>query len=217
MTFPPTPHARTTHDAIVFDLDGTLWDAAAASTYGWNLALAEMGLSLRVDDDGIRSVSGNPFPRCVEILLPELSPVPESTLRLVEDYERVGIEALAGVLYEGVAEGLRELAAAYPLFLVSNCPDWYAEAFFRVTGLAECFTGWDCHGSSGVGKSRMLLSMRQRYHLANAVYVGDTQGDLHAAREADMEFVFVRYGFGSAVPSSHAFDTFGELVAHFLG
>ena len=217
MTHPPTSHARTTHDAIVFDLDGTLWDAAAASTYGWNLALAEMGLSLRVDDDGIRSVSGNPFPRCVEILLPELSPVPESTLRLVEDYERVGIEALAGVLYEGVAEGLRELADVYPLFLVSNCPDWYAEAFFRVTGLAECFTGWDCHGSSGVGKSRMLLNMRERYHLANAVYVGDTQGDRSAAREADMEFVFVRYGFGKAVQASLAFDTFEELVAHFLG
>ena len=217
MTHPLTSHARTSHDAIVFDLDGTLWDAAAASTYGWNLALAEMGLSLRVDDDGIRSVSGNPFPRCVEILLPELSPVPESTLRLVEDYERVGIEALAGVLYEGVAEGLRELAAAYPLFLVSNCPDWYAEAFFRVTGLAECFTGWDCHGSSGVGKSRMLLNMRERYHLANAVYVGDTQGDRSAAREADMEFVFVRYGFGKAVQASLAFDTFEELVAHFLG
>ena len=217
MTHPLTSHARTSHDAIVFDLDGTLWDAAAASTYGWNLALAEMGLSLRVDDDGIRSVSGNPFPRCVEILLPELSPVPESTLRLVEDYERVGIEALAGVLYEGVAEGLRELAAAYPLFLVSNCPDWYAEAFFRVTGLAECFTGWDCHGSSGVGKSRMLLNMRERYHLANAVYVGDTQGDRSAAREADMVFVFVRYGFGKAVQASLAFDTFEELVAHFLG
>ena len=30
-------------DASVFDLDGTLWDAAAASAEGWNLALAEAG------------------------------------------------------------------------------------------------------------------------------------------------------------------------------
>lgn len=33
------------YDALIFDLDGTLWDAAAASTYGWNLALQEMGLA----------------------------------------------------------------------------------------------------------------------------------------------------------------------------
>jgi beta-phosphoglucomutase-like phosphatase (HAD superfamily) len=31
-------------EALIFDLDGTLWDAAAASTYGWNLALEELGL-----------------------------------------------------------------------------------------------------------------------------------------------------------------------------
>jgi beta-phosphoglucomutase-like phosphatase (HAD superfamily) len=28
-----------THDGLTFDLDGILWDAAAASTQGWNLAL----------------------------------------------------------------------------------------------------------------------------------------------------------------------------------
>ncbi len=68
-------------DALVFDLDGTFWDAAAASTRGWNLALQRMGVSFRVTVDGIRSVSGRPFDECVEVLLPELSPVPEAALR----------------------------------------------------------------------------------------------------------------------------------------
>ena len=68
--------APMTPDALIFDLDGTLWDAAAASTYGWNLALEELGLPQRVTVDGIRSVSGRPFPQCVETLLPELSPAP---------------------------------------------------------------------------------------------------------------------------------------------
>jgi phosphoglycolate phosphatase len=206
-----------TYDALIFDLDGTLWDAAVASTQGWNLALAEMGVSSRVTVDGIRSVSGNPFARCVEILLPGLCPLPEATLRFLEDHERTGIETLAGVLYEGVSDGLRELAAAYPLFLVSNCPDWYLGEFFRVTGLGECFTGWDCHGSSGIGKSGMLLDMRERYRLAHAVYVGDTRGDQEATREAGMEFGFVCYGFGEASLPSLSFGSFSELVEHFLG
>ncbi len=203
-------------DALIFDLDGTLWDAAAASTYGWNLALEELGLPLRVTVDGIRSVSGRPFPRCVETLLPELSPAPGHTLELLEARERTGIELMAGVLYDGVADGLSRLAGRYPLFLVSNCPGWYLEAFFRATGLQECFTGWDCHGSSGIAKSGMLLNLVATHRLVHAVYVGDTHGDQESAEQAGMDFAFVRYGFGRVEGTPLSFADFGALVSHYM-
>jgi phosphoglycolate phosphatase len=208
--------AHDAYDALIFDLDGTLWDAAAASTYGWNLALAEMGLTSRVTVDGIRSVSGNPFPRCVEILLPELHPASEALLEALDRSERIGIEAMAGTLYEGVAEGFPSLAEAYRLFVVSNCPDWYLREFLRVTGLGEYLSGHDCHGLSGAGKSDMLAGMRVRYGLERAVYVGDTQGDQDAAEDADMDFAFVSYGFGAVDAAALSFADFGELVEHFL-
>jgi phosphoglycolate phosphatase len=207
---------RTGYNALVFDLDGTLWDAASASTYGWNLALEKMGLLSRVTVDGIRSVSGRPFERCVEILVPELHPAPEAAVQFIEAHERIGIEAFGGVLYEGVVGGLPRLAAAYPLFAVSNCPDWYLEAFFHATGLRECFTGWDCHGASGVGKSQMLLELATRHRWERAIYIGDTQGDADAATEAEMEFAYARYGFGETESPSLSFESFGELVQHFL-
>jgi len=206
----------TDYDGLVFDLDGTLWDAASASTYGWNLALEEMGLLSRVTVDGIRSVSGRPFHRCVEILVPELHAAPEAAVRFIEAHERVGIETLGGILYEGVADGLPSLAATYRLFMVSNCPDWYLEAFFRATSLREFFTGWDCHGASGVGKSQMLLGLGERHHWERGIYIGDTQGDADAATDAGMEFAYVRYGFGGAESPSLSFESFGELVQHFL-
>ncbi len=205
-----------TPDALIFDLDGTLWDAAAASTYGWNLALAELGLAHRVTVDAIRSVSGRPFPQCVETLLPELCPCPAATLELLEARERTGIESIAGELYDEVAAGLSRLAARYPLFLVSNCPGWYLNEFFRHTGLRERFTGWDCHGLSGIAKSGMLLNLAATHRLAHAVYVGDTQGDRDSAEGAGMDFVFVRYGFGRVDSDALSFATFGELVAHYL-
>jgi phosphoglycolate phosphatase len=204
------------YDALIFDLDGTLWDAAAASTYGWNLALEELGLSSRVTVDGIRSVSGKPFPLCVETLLPGLHPASEALLEALESHERLGIETIAGVLYEGVAEGLPRLAGAYRLFVVSNCPDWYLGEFLRVTGLGEHLSGYDCHGSSGTGKAEMLADMRDRYGLGRAAYMGDTQGDWDAAEAAGMDFVFIRYGFGAAEPPGLSFDNFGELVDYFL-
>ena len=203
-------------DALIFDLDGTLWDAAAASTYGWNLALEELGLPQRVTVDGIRSVSGRPFPECVATLLPELWPAPPATLEHLEIRERTGIELIAGELYDGVTSGLARLAERHRLFLVSNCPGWYLEEFFRHTGLQSCFTGWDCHGMSGISKSGMLLNLAANNRLERAVYVGDTRGDQVSAEGAGMEFVFAAYGFGSAEGAPLSFADFDGLASHYL-
>jgi phosphoglycolate phosphatase len=203
--------------ALIFDLDGTLWDAAAASTYGWNLALEEMGRPERVTIEGIRSVSGRPFPECAARLLPDMRPIPQAALEHLEARESTGIELIPGELYPGVAEGLPRLAERYRLFLVSNCPGWYLEAFFRHSGLQVCFTGWDCWGSSGMPKSGMLVNLAAAQGLERATYVGDTQGDQAATEAAGMEFTFVEYGFGRVEDAALSFRDFGGLVAHFLG
>lgn len=202
-------------DALVFDLDGTLWDAAAASAEGWNLALGEMGVEQRVDEAGVRSVSGTPFEQCVRVLLPGLCPPSEATVAALDSGERKMIEAGGGTLYPGVAEGLRRLSEAYRLFVVSNCPDWYLDLFLQMTGLRGCFTAWDCHGSSGLPKSEMLRNLLQKQGLQRAVYVGDTHGDRQAAEAAGLEFAFVRYGFGRTEAPALAFSDFGEVVEHF--
>lgn len=220
------------YDALIFDIDGTLWDAAHVSAHGWNLALVEMGLSPRVTADDIRSVSGNPFARCVEILLPQLHPAPASLLKSLERQERLAFDTVAAELYEGVAEGIPRLAEAYPLFVVSNCPDWYLEKFVNATGFGRHLTGRDCHGLSGVSKREMLEAMRRTHRLDQAVYVGDTQGDRDAAEAAGLDFAFVRYGFGTlegpavggspwAAPlrcdgACRSFDSFSLLVEHFM-
>jgi phosphoglycolate phosphatase len=206
----------TRPDALVFDLDGTLWDAAEPTTLGWNRALEEMGVASRVTVAGIRAVAGTPFDGCVEILLPELCPPAEDTLRYLDAYEKAAIAESGGTLFPGVADGIRALAAVYPLFLVSNCQDWYLEMFLAKSGLRECFTGWDCNGLSGLPKSGMLLRVAESHRLKQAVYVGDTQGDRDAAREAGMEFALARYGFGGTRAPALSFGSFGELVAHFL-
>ncbi len=202
-------------DALVFDLDGTLWDAAAASAEGWNIALSAMGAEHRVNEAGVRSVSGTPFEQCVRTLLPALCPPSDDLLAALEAGERKMIEAGCGTLYPGVVEGLRRLSGVYRLFVVSNCPDWYLEVFLQTTGLRGCFTAWDCHGSSGEPKSEMLSGMRQKHGLQRAVYVGDTQGDRQSTEAAGMQFVFVRYGFGHTEAPALAFDDFGALVDYF--
>jgi phosphoglycolate phosphatase len=205
-----------TYDALIFDLDGTLWDAAPASTEGWNRALAQLRLPIKLTPSEIRSVAGNPTPRCFEILLPALCPMPYETSRLFERREREAIEAMGGVLYEGVVEGMRRLSSTYSLYLVSNCLEWYLDFFLRYSGLEPFFTGWDCHGSSGKGKVGMFRDLLAGNDPRRAMYVGDTQGDRDAAREAGLDFAYARYGFGQVADWTAAFDSFSELVDHFL-
>jgi phosphoglycolate phosphatase len=204
-------------EALVFDLDGTLWDAAEPTARGWNRALEELGTPTRVTVEGIRSVAGTPFEGCVEILLPRLCPPTETLLRSLDDYEKAAIVESGGVLFPGVEAGLRALAPVYPLFVVSNCQDWYLELFLAKSGLRECFVGGDCNGLSGLNKSEMLHRLAMEQELRSAVYVGDTQGDWEAAWDAGMDFALAGYGFGSVVAPVVRFASFKDLTAYYLG
>jgi phosphoglycolate phosphatase len=115
-----------------------------------------------------------------------------------------------------VDSGVRRLAAVYPLYLVSNCQDWYLELFFEISGLRGSFAGWDCNGLSGLDKADMLRRLTEAHGLADATYVGDTRGDQDSAREAGMSFAFARYGFGSVTEPVLPFDSFDGLVGHYL-
>ncbi len=203
-------------DALIFDLDGTLWDAAEPTAQGWNLALEQSGVASRVTVAGIRSVAGTPFDGCVRILLPELCPPDADLLQALNAHEEAAIEAVGGTLFPGVSAGLRALAAVYPLFLVSNCQDWYLDVFFAKSGLGRCFTGSDCNGLSGLPKAGMLLRLVERHSLHHPVYVGDTASDFESAAQAGMDFAFARYGFGSVAEPTLSFVTFEELARHYL-
>ena len=204
-------------DALIFDIDGTLWDAAVPTARGWNQALEALGVDTRVTTAGIRSVAGTPFAGCVEILLPELCPPSEETLHRLNAFEQAALVESGGTLFPGVGKGLRSLASAYPLYLVSNCQDWYFELFLARSGLRECFVGGDCSGYSGLPKSEMLIRLVQAHDLQRATYIGDTSGDEDAARRAGMDFAYARYGFGTVTDPGLSFDCFADLTAHYLG
>jgi phosphoglycolate phosphatase len=51
----------------------------------------------------------------------------------------------------------------------------------------------------------------ERNQLQNPVYVGDTEGDGNASREAGIPFVFARYGLGHADTYNKVIDSFEEL------
>jgi phosphoglycolate phosphatase len=202
------------NDAVIFDIDGTLWDASQTSTEGWNSGLAKLGIENKIKANQLISVTGNPYEQCVDILLPGLKLKYPNLLQTLNDCEILAIKSRGGEFFNGVIEGIRGLSTDFKIFLVSNCQEWYMDLFLDFSGLRQIFEGFDCHGSSGLTKGMMLRRMKIDYRLNSPVYVGDTGHDQVASRQAGMEFIHVSWGFGGFEGDTKIVNSFMELVEY---
>ena len=200
----------TGQTGILFDLDGTLWDAVAAITPAWNRVLAPWGKQVTEEDmNGIMGLTDREIARR---FLPGLGE--EEGLAVVREAARV--EALdlwetGGRLYPAVEETLRTLAEKYPLFLVSNCMDGYIPAFLHAHGLEALFTDAAWLGHPAAGKADNIRAVCRKHGLRRAVYVGDTASDGAAARAAGLPFLQALYGFGARTENDGEIRTFAAL------
>ena len=195
---------------VLFDLDGTLWDAVAAITPAWRRVLAEYGKRVTIADmNGIMGLTDREIARRFLPSLPE-----EEGVRVVHEAARA--EALdlwetGGRLYPGTEETLRELAREYPLFLVSNCMDGYIPAFLHAHGLEAAFTDAAWLGHPADTKAANIRAICDSFRLEKAVYVGDTASDGAAAKAAGLPFLQALYGFGSRAENDGEIGAITEL------
>lgn len=205
-------------DAVVFDLDGTLWDTCDACAVAWNRVLARHQIAFRpIVGDDVRSVTGLPHDRCIREVFVGLDEA--ALLRLIEDTsveDNATIAALGGALYPGVRAGLARLAERGPLFIVSNCQAGYIELFLQQTGLGGLFRDIECWGNTGEAKPENLRRLITRNRLARPVFVGDTEGDQRAAEACSIPFVHVAYGFGRCPSTATFAASFEDLVEKLL-
>lgn len=201
-------------EAIIFDVDGTLWDAKDEIVYSWNIAIKEHGGVDRVlTSDMITPELGKPMCEIMEDLFPELTE--EERDSLAEDLYRVEnkwIETAPCIIYEGISETIRELGRKYSLMIVSNCQSGYIEAFLKNTGLGEFFLDYTCPGDTGRLKGENIRLIMERNGIHEAVYVGDTQGDADACQIAGIPMIFAAYGFGEVEGDYPRIYRFPELL-----
>ncbi|QMU27905.1 HAD family hydrolase [Adhaeribacter radiodurans] len=203
-------------DSIIFDLDGTLWDATDSYVASWNLALQQFGIEKTITRPDLESMMGWEEKAVFEKMFPHYSLDHRRQIaQLVSQNQDAYIPVHGGVLYENVREGLIDLSQKYRLLVVSNCPENTVRDFLSWSGLENYFIDYETHGRTRQSKAENIKAVVQRNNLQSPVYVGDTESDSKAAQLAHVPFVFVSYGFGKVENAAYSFNSFPELVKAF--
>ena len=194
-------------DSIIFDVDGTLWDSTEIVAIGYNRALETYtDLPIRVDGARLMTLFGKPMDQIFAELRPELSREQQHFISekcVILEEEELEKADPAPLLYPGIEEMFQKLSKKLPLFIVSNCQCGYIEQFLRKNHFESYITDHLCFGQTGTSKGQTILRLMKENNLKNPVYVGDTQGDANACREAGIPFILADYGFGD-VPDPDA-------------
>lgn len=201
-------------DALIFDLDGTLWDTTATCVDAWNRILQRHAIPFDpITLEDMRRVTGRPHRECVETVFDGLSAAHIELLdRETARDDVIAVRQRGGELYPGVAAALPRLRERFPLMIVSNCQAGYIESFLEFSGLGDSFVDHECWGNTGRSKSDNLASVIARNSVRSTAFVGDTTGDERAARDGGAAFIHVSYGFGRAQAPDATIDRFDQLL-----
>lgn len=200
-------------NAIIFDLDGTLWDAAGCAVDIWNRVLKKYhAVNFPITQDKVSALMGKTMEEIGTIVLPDL---PETKRQqALDDFSREEVRYLTengAIPYTGMEETIEALSKKYDLYIVSNCQDGYVQAFLYAHQLEPFFKDIEMSGRTGLEKGENIKKIMERNHIQSAVYVGDTAGDEKAAGYAQIPFIWAKYGFGKAVHPADSIDNITEL------
>ncbi len=203
-------------EAIIFDVDGTLWDSTDIVAGAWNKAAKETNIDLEVNGDDLKKVFGLPMMEIMDRLIPnESKEKKEELFPLCSKYEFEFLSKTPGMVYEGLGQALEALSKKYFLGAVSNCQSGYINLLYKMTGLGKYFKDDLCPGDTGKLKADNIRIMMEKHGIKEAVYVGDTIMDYNACLKANVPFVFARYGFGQVDKPDYIIDSPLDLLKLF--
>ena len=215
--------------ALVFDLDGTLVDTKLDMLDAGNLVFQSQGWSTRLKGfSGLQTAIQGGKAILRYGLRNEGLDFDDNLLKhyyqlYLSNYDKVLDNK--SVVYNGVIDTLSQLQLmGVKLGLCTNKPEKHARELLKRLGLIDYFK------SSFIGSDTVAVAKPNPKPLLEAIerlgekpkdifFVGDTNTDEEAAKNAGVDFIFCEYGHGSryklAKGESAAFkiETFADLIS----
>lgn len=185
--------------ALVFDLDGTLIDSRRDITTAINLMREGYGLTPLALEQVVGMVGEGArvlIERAVGGELPA-EQIDEALARYLAHYDAVCLDATRP--YPGVEAMLADLAASFPLALLSNKGEALSRKVLAGLGLAGHFR--EILGGDSLPTRKpdpaglLLLADRLGVPVERLMLVGDTRIDAETAQAAGCPFSMVEWGF----------------------
>ena len=203
-------------DGLILDVDGTIWNTTGIVAEAWNKTIDTFFPQVpHVNAEILKSQFGKTMDVIADNLFGVLSA--EDKKILMEKcciYEQKALlENTKNITYEGVIETLKKLSSIIPIFIVSNCQSGYIELVIEKNKITPLIKDFECFGNTGKSKAENIKLVARRNGLKSPVYVGDTQGDYEACKEAGVPFIWAAYGFGKPEDNNYyaKLDSFTQL------
>lgn len=201
-------------DALILDIDGTIWNTTGIVSMAWNKAIEMSGFDVnKVNAQILQKEFGKTMDTIASDLWPELDKSKRDILMShCCSEEQIALKKNnLDICYPDVVETVKELSSSENIYVVSNCQNGYIELTLEKTGLSEFVKDFECFGRTGKGKAENLQLLVSRNQINQPVYVGDTQGDADACAQAGIPFVWASYGFGKVEKYFEKIDSFVEI------
>lgn len=202
-------------DGIILDIDGTLWNTTGVVSGAWNKAIEDLGYPApKTEPELLKKEFGKPMNVIADDLWPNLSQEQKNILmeKCCQREQEAIEENQSDITYPAVRETIKKLSDRFDLYIVSNCQSGYIELTMRKNSIENFIRDHECYGDTKKGKADNLRSLVERNSIKAPVYIGDTQGDADACREAGVKFIFASYGFGSVQDCAARIDRFDQLL-----
>ncbi|MBR4207665.1 MAG: cytidine deaminase [Lachnospiraceae bacterium] len=189
-------------DALIFDIDGTLWDTTKLCATAWNKAIEGAGFkeAATITADRLKGLFGLTMDVIADAVLPEMSA--DKRKALLSDCifleQKILSDNTEDLSYEGISDVIKELSSYLPVCIASNSQAGYPELVIKKLGLSGYIFDHICFGDTGFEKDANIRLLCEKWGFKSAVYIGDIQKDMDAAVKAGAAFIHAAYGFGTA-------------------
>jgi phosphoglycolate phosphatase len=206
----PMPLDWTPLQAAIVDLDGTMVDTVGDFEVALNAMLTDHALP-PVDRAFIARTVGKGSEHLIRSTLAQVGAEASLYASAFARYQHhyLAINGQHSVVYPGVVDGLRQLAAAgLQLACLTNKPTAFARPLLAAKGLDGFFAhvfGGDAFARKKPDPLPLLETCRALGSLpAHTLMVGDSSNDAQAARAAGCPVVLVNYGYNHGQPVADA-------------